>query len=461
MTAARVLLLLPPNRLAPPARPPLHAPLFTALMAAALREAGHAPTVVDLHLHPRPSPMAVQAAVKQADPDQIIVLHSDYNRQVAPETLAAVVALLKADRPDRPVALGGRLSLALARAALADAPQADGALVGEPEATAVAFAAGRPAGLLRRAADPAPAPPPPVAPPVPAWDLVRLADYGYAPHQSTAEPVVPVLASRGCPHPCFWCEVRDQGAYALRPVDEVLAELRVLMLRDGVRSVFFADPTFAVDPRWTEALLDGLAALPPLRWSAMARPDHVHGAMLRRFRAAGCWSVLYGVESLNPAAQRAAGKGLSAAVVGEAIGAAKAAGLEVIASALVGLPGDDPAGFRTTVEQLITMGTDFAQFFTIRVPPHRALPAGARRTGALEGGRHDFTGQVVLSDGFRDAAQLEALRRWAFRRFYLRPSYVGGLLHRKLRDPDAAHQLARLARGGLLAARMSLPGMAP
>ena len=97
----------------------------------------------------------------------------------------------------------------------------------------------------------------------------------------------------------------------------------------------------------------------------------------------------------------------------------------------------------------------------LHLPPHRALPAGARRAGALEGGRHDFTGQVVLSDGFRDAAQLEALRRWAFRRFYLRPSYAGGLLHRKLRDPDAAHQLARLVRGSLLAARMSLPGMAP
>ncbi|MBL8614537.1 MAG: B12-binding domain-containing radical SAM protein [Deltaproteobacteria bacterium] len=461
MTAARVLLLLPPNRLAPPARPPLHAPLFTALMAAALREAGHAPIVVDLHLHPRPSPAALDAVVAQADPDQIIVLHSDYNRQVAPETIAEVVARLKAGRPARPVVLGGRLSLDIARAALREATAADGALVGEPEASAVAFVSGQPAGLLRQPDGPAPAAPLPVDPPVPAWDLVQLSAYGYAPHQSTAEPVVPVLASRGCPHPCFWCEVRDQGAYARRPVEQVLAELRLLMLRDGVRSVFFADPTFGVDPRWTTELLEGMAGLPPLRWSAMVRPDHVHGAMLRRFRAAGCWSVLYGVESLNPAAQRAAGKGLSAAVVGEAIGAAKAAGLEVIASALVGLPGDDPAGFRATVEQLVNMGPDFAQFFTIRVPPHRALPAGARRAGALEGGRHDFTGQVVLSDGFRDSAELEALRRWAFRRFYLRPAYVGGLLHRKLRAPDAAHQLARLARGGLLAARMSLPGMAP
>lgn len=460
MPARRVLLLLPPSALEPPGARPLHAPLFSALMAAALRGDGHAVQVIDAHLG-RPDLGAALRAAEAFGPDRLLLVHSDYNRQVPAPVLRAAAAGLRRALPGRPLALAGRLSEAVARAALRENIDVDGVLIGEPEAAACAWAPEGAGPLLRSSAGPLPRPAPPRPPPVPAWDLVPLRAYAYAPHQATAAPVVPVLASRGCPHPCYWCEVRDQGPYQRRPVAEVLEELRVLQARDNVQSVFFADPTFGVDARWLEALLAGLRAGPPLRWSCMMRPDQVSAPQLRAMRAAGCWSVLYGVESLNPAAQRQSGKGLEIGAVVGAIAAAQAAGLEVIASAVIGLVGDDPAGFRATVEALVRAGPDYAQFFPLRVPPHRALPPGARRVGEIRGARHDFTGQLALGPGFSGEAEVEALRRWAFRRFYLRPGYAAGLLRRRLADGRAVETAARLSRGGLLALRMSLPGAAP
>ena len=95
------------------------------------------------------------------------------------------------------------------------------------------------------------------------------------------------------------------------------------------------------------------------------------------------------------------------------------------------------------------------------LPLRRRQRAAHLESAKITGARHDFTGQLALGPGFRSAAEVEALRRWAFRRFYLRPRYAAGLLRRRLTDGNAVETPARLSRGGLLALRMSLPGAAP
>jgi len=458
----RVLLLLPPPVLDAPAVHPRHPPLYTLSTAAALREAGHEVRVADEHLRD-PATARIVAETAADEPDVVLVCQNDYNRKIEPPVLDRLVAGLRRALPEAtPVAAYGRLDGRHARAALRAVPSVDVVLYGEPELSAVAFAADPAAavpGSVRRGDPVVDTPPARVeldALPFPAWDLVDIGDYGFSPHQETPHTVYPVLASRGCPFPCFYCEVRIRPGWIGRSVDSVLDELNHLRAVRGARAVFFADPTFGVDRGWTLELCRRLPEEGPadLRWSCMSRTDRVDPELLQAMAEAGCWNILFGVESLNPAALAGARKNLDPATVEPAIRAAREAGIEVIASIMVGLPGDTVAGFDDTLERLIAMGPDYAQFFVTQITPDAAPDPGALADG-WDGSRYDFFGRVYVPDGFRSAEQLAELRRRAFRRFYLRPAYIAATTRRLLRSGEVGAQLARAARGGLLAARIA------
>ena len=460
----RVHLLCPPSTLQSPSTPPRHAPHFAAIVGAALRDAGHTVELRDQHLAGRDL-VQVVGDVRAFEPDLVLLVHTDYNRETPPEVLRAVSDAVGA-RIDAPLWGIARLDEAHAVAATRDLPGLEGFVFGEPEFGAVALAAalpGEPNGIpatVRRTDQgldvTAPEPVDLDASPTPAWDLVDMEHYGFLPHQSPDGLVYPVLASRGCPYSCFYCEVRQRPAWIARSVDAVLAEIAEVTALHEVGTVFLADPTFAVRRDWTLEFCRRLPleGPPGLRWSCMSRTDRVDAQLLQAMADAGCFSVLFGVESLNPAALEAASKALDVATVGPAVRAAKEAGLEVIVSMMIGLPGDTPASVERSLDQLIAMEPDFAQFFVVQVGEDEA-PEGGRLVSDWEGGRHEFWGHMYAADAFEGRDQLEALRRRAFRRFYLRPGYVQGRLRTLLSGRGRRARILRLARGGGIALRMA------
>jgi anaerobic magnesium-protoporphyrin IX monomethyl ester cyclase len=460
----RVHLLCPPAALQAPFTPPRHAPHHAAIVAAALRDAGHEVELADQHLTGRDLVQVVGDA-RRFRPDLVLFVHSDYNRKLHSDVLRAVSDAVK-ERVGAPVWGIARLDRAHAVGAMEALPALDGFVFGEPEFGAVALAAalpgapkGIPATIVRSPDGLEVTDPGPVdldASPTPAWDLVDMEHYGFLPHQSPDGLVYPVLASRGCPFPCFYCEVRLRPGYVARSVDAVLRELNDVTSRYDVGTVFLADPTFAVKRDWTMEFCRRLPVEGPkgLRWSCMSRTDRVDPELLAAMAAAGCFSVLFGVESLNPAAVKAAKKALDVTTVGPAIRAAKDAGLEVIVSLMIGLPQDSPEGVERSLDQLIAMEPDFAQFFVVQLGAADA-PEGGRLVSDWEGGKHEFWGHVYAPHAFEGREQLEALRRRAFRRFYLRPGYLRGRLRTLTRGQHRRAQAARLAKGGLLAVRLA------
>lgn len=418
---------------------------------------------------------AILARARGVLPEVVGICHSDYNRKHSPATLARLGQGLRDLLPGVPVALYGRLDATHAEAALAELPALSVCLFGEPDVSVLAWvdALGKQKDVVRREVAAAKTVDGSVRradgletnaavrpeldeSPVPAWDLVPIAQYSFSPHQQAADLVYPVLASRGCPYPCFYCEVRARPRYINRSVESVLKELVAIRDRFGARSVFMADPTFAIDREWTLAFCDRLSAMgwADFRWSCMSRTDRVDDELLDAMAAAGCWNILFGIESLNPSALEGASKALDPATVAPAIGAAKRAGIETIASVMIGLPGDSPEGVERTVDEIIAMEPDFAQFFVLQIDADEA-PEGGRFLSDWTGDKHDFWGRVYAPESFADVAQLEALRRRAFRRFYLRPRYVKGRLAALARSEEPIAQLTRAARGGLLALRMA------
>ncbi len=464
----RVLLLCPPSSFTPPGAPPRHAPHVTAIVAAALQEAGHDPVVRDHHLGD-PSLERICQVSSALQPDCILLMAADDNRRAPSEVLGLVAERLGSGLPGVPLYAFGRVHAARAQQLMEAAPQVPGFLFGEPDQTvgelADALSSGgvpcdvanlvtrEPGGALCTSG---PSEEPLDHAPTPAWDLLEMGRYPFSPHQETADRLYPVLASRGCPWSCFFCEVQDQPPWVARPVADIMGELADLRTRHGAKSVFFADANFLVDESWTRGLCEALLEHEPqLRWSCMLRTDRCTPELLQLMARSGCGSVLFGVESFEPSALRASNKKLDVMTAGPAITAAKEAGMEVIVSLMIGLPGDTPEGVHRTVDRLIQLEPDFAQFFLVQVA-HDEAPEGGRFLSDWEGAKHDFWGRLYAPESFRTRAQLEALQRQAYRRFYLRPRYIFKKVTGLLNSENRSHELARMVRGALLASRLAL-----
>ena len=84
--------------------------------------------------------------------------------------------------------------------------------------------------------------------------------------------------------------------------------------------------------------------------------------MLKRMRKAGCWQVLYGLESGDDRMLKLLRKGNTVEKNKRAIRLAKEAGLEVRGDFIVGTPGETWESLEKTVQFAIDMKLDYAHF---------------------------------------------------------------------------------------------------
>lgn len=115
------------------------------------------------------------------------------------------------------------------------------------------------------------------------------------------------LSSRGCPYNCSFCFnhqvqqlYRNKGTYIRRrSAQSLLAEIRDVRTRFGLKSVFFQDDIFILDRTWLADFLDRYHAEVRLPFTCLVRADLVDENVVRRLKQAGCVGVQFGIESGN------------------------------------------------------------------------------------------------------------------------------------------------------------------
>lgn len=132
--------------------------------------------------------------------------------------------------------------------------------------------------------------------PIPRWDLVR----------TDKIMAMPVQVSRGCPYKCEFCVVRNMlgRLHRYRDIDNVIEEIKAL----PKRQLTFADDNLTADKKYAHDLMDRLKPL-KVSWMCQASLDLCEDSeLLAKMAQAGCTSVLLGIESLDEAALKEAGK---------------------------------------------------------------------------------------------------------------------------------------------------------
>ncbi len=417
----------------------LYPPLGVTYLAGAARAAGYPASIIDAHVQ-NLSHQQVAQVLAQLQPDVVGFTSTTFNWPVVADLARRVRAAL----PQVQLWVGGP-QLSLFPDECMSEVAVDLAVIGEGDETIVALldrmAAGEPlegtpgtivrapGGELVRG---------PVAEVIkdldslalPAIDLLPLERYRAL---SLPSPFVSMVTSRGCPFRCRYCsQVYVGGVYREHSAPRVLEEVRRAVHQFGAREIVFFDETFTMTRRRILEVCEGILSEGiKVRWNVRTRMDRLDETLQEAMYAAGCWSVHVGIESGSPRIQKLMNKRLKLDRLPPLLEAARRIGMETRGYFMLGYPGETRAEMEQTIRFALELPLDWASF-TITHPMagtdifHDALADGLF---ARDYWRDYTLGRVgeppgyFVSDEYSEA-DLQAILRSAYMRFYLRPAQL-------------------------------------
>jgi len=281
--------------------------------------------------------------------------------------------------------------------------------------------------------------------PFPARELLGN-NMNYIPPPATykRKPVAVMMTSRGCNRKCIFCFQMDKtrkSGIRFRSVDNVMQEIE-LCLMQGYREIKFIDDTLAADyDRAMQIAHEIKKRRLDFTWFASACVNQVDYKLLKAFKEAGCWAILFGAESGVQKDLNTIKKGITLEQTRRAVKAAKDVGLTVYTPFLFGIPGQTYEDGLKTIEFACELNPDIANFHAITPFPGSELYDNLEKYGTMSDDLNDFTYQgaaFVPYSMTRD--EITKLRQLAFKKFYSRPGYVFSRLFklRSMNDINAA-----------------------
>lgn len=243
--------------------------------------------------------------------------------------------------------------------------------------------------------------------PEPDYSLVNLKKFcGVYP--AKGRPSVAIMASRGCPFDCTFCNtpVFWGKRVRYRSPELVVAEIENLHGRYGVKEVFFQDDTFNLNHSWAASIFEGLIQkglneVMAFKITSRANEKLVTREFLELARKAGVWNIFYGVESGSQKMLDRMKKGVTVEEIKRAVRMTQEAGIEVQCSFIVGLPGETRETLRETGELIRELKAERANWGFATPFPMTKFDEEVARKGyklELDYGQYDYNRLMVRTD---------------------------------------------------------------
>jgi len=260
--------------------------------------------------------------------------------------------------------------------------------------------------------------------PFPARHLLDTKLYASLPTDVRFLPKFTQLPTRGCPFHCKFCDSAVVGKRYRTPSPEYMVrEMEHLKEDFGAREIAFVGTTFTARRESTERFVDLLMEKKlGLAWTCSTRVDVLDRELLKKMKAAGCWSIRLGVESGNDEVLKFIRKGTSRELVARTVKWCDELGIHTKGFFMIGHLVDT----RKTIEETI----DFAcslPLTDITVQINTPLPNTQQYEEAEQYGtfrkddfsRFSFFDVVFVPKGMTEE-ELLGLHRRFYNRFYWR-----------------------------------------
>jgi len=431
-----VLLVNPCDTHMDEVRQKCYPPLNLMYLAAALREAGHCPAIVDANAFAlEPDEIAEKACAMGAQLVGVPLLS---------ETAPQVYRITRAVRrriPGVHIVLGGPTATAWAERSLVEFDTADFVIAGEgerplaqlcnalEEGGSVSNVPGLAFRKNGRIVVVPPAPPEREVDryPMPARDLVCDAyeQKRYYTLLVRERPTETLTTTRGCPFKCAFC-YNTVRRYRMRSPETVMDEIVGIYDR-GVRHIEFVDDNFTLNRDHAMAIFNGIIRERlGLRLVIKSRVNVIDAELLARAKAAGVYQISYGMESGVQYMLDRMRKGTKVEDNERANRLTKEAGINSHTSWFFGFPGETPETIEQTIDFIVRIRPTTANFGVFRPYPATQAYEEAKAAGTLVGDWSPHSDSIpwVRLPWTRSRADLERYVRVAQRRLYIRPYYA-------------------------------------
>lgn len=286
--------------------------------------------------------------------------------------------------------------------------------------------------------------------PFPAHQLAPPEAYLPSPTFYNRLPHANIIGARGCPFQCTFCHTDRHTR--MRSAVNIADEIEWLVREQGVKDVAFWDDTFTLSEERAMEFCDELINRGlKVDWAVNARVDRVSERLLRRMKEAGCWRILYGIESGVQKNLDALKKGTTVEQIRRAVNLTSSLGMEAYGTFMFGIPGETFQEGLETIEFACSIDLDYAVFVNLTPLPgsevYEKLLSGKIQPAKFTKDRFNFKNVSFVPEGMTED-QIRFLIQEGHRRFYLRPK----LVWKKIRRMKSLLDLRKYINGFLLLA---------
>lgn len=266
--------------------------------------------------------------------------------------------------------------------------------------------------------------------PDPAWDLLPYLPKYYQ-HVTVRIDRVPsgsMLISRGClKGECTFC-ARDfySSKTRINSPRRAVDMIKRLQAEYGIKSINFEDEDLLIFRKvlkqFCQLLIDEKV---DITWAVSGRVDVIKPDLLELMKAAGCWSISYGVESGDQQVLDNMKKHVSLEQIRDALQLTRESGISPKAFFMVGSPGETLETIRKTVDFALELPLDYFQMSYFVPLPGTEIYTNWQKYGTFDDDweKINIWNPIFIAHGLsREILERESMR--AFRKFYLRPHIV-------------------------------------
>ncbi|MCG2725345.1 MAG: B12-binding domain-containing radical SAM protein [Elusimicrobia bacterium] len=269
--------------------------------------------------------------------------------------------------------------------------------------------------------------------PTPPYHLFPMNKYIAQITYTKRFPSYSIVASRGCPFKCSFCNGSAVFGNTVRykSPDRIINEILTLKNEYGAKGIIFLDSTFTINKQWLAEFcrkyIEKKAGLP---WACNSRTDTVNESLLRLMRSAGCWEILYGVESGNQKSLDIINKGTTVRQNTNTLKLTMSLGFYTYASYILCLPNETESDALNTIKYAVNIGTSVAMFYLPVPYPGTELHKICREKGILREDAEwedfnawDFSNPVYINP-LIGKERMQAILKRAYNRYYINPKVI-------------------------------------
>jgi radical SAM superfamily enzyme YgiQ (UPF0313 family) len=218
-----------------------------------------------------------------------------------------------------------------------------------------------------------------------------------------------------------------------RSVKNVVDEMELLSTKYGIKDIEFWDENLTMNKKRLMDICNELIRRKlPLVWSCNSRADTVDKEMLKKMKEAGCWNLVYGVESGSQKILDFVNKRISTETIKKTFKITHEVGMNASASFMVGLPGETWETVEETLNFAKAIDPDFAQFGICTPYPGTTMEGVALKEGWIKGFELDkydpllecLGESTVMNMSTMSAEEVMKAQQYLVRKFYFRPKLV-------------------------------------